>query len=79
MLYWEFPGKQRAARMGDWKCVTIKPNQPLELYNLKKDPGETKNLADKYPEKVRAFDEAMKKMRTPTPNWPLAGETFDEQ
>ena len=65
--------------MGDWKCVTIKPNQPLELYNLKKDPGETKNLADKYPEKVRAFDEAMKKMRTPTPNWPLAGETFDEQ
>lgn len=24
LLYWEFPGKQRAARRGDWKVVTIK-------------------------------------------------------
>jgi len=70
LLYWEFPGKQRAARRGDWKCVTIKKNAPLELYNLKDDPGETTNLADKHPEMVAEFDKAMKAARTPSPNWP---------
>lgn len=71
MLYWEFPGKQRAARLGNWKCVTIKKNAPLELYNLKDDPGEQHNLANQYPEMVQLFDEAMRHMRTPSPCWPL--------
>jgi arylsulfatase A-like enzyme len=74
MLYWEFPGKQRAARLGNWKCVTIKKNAPLELYNLKDDPGEQHNLADDYPEMVQLFDEAMHRMRTPSECWPLPGE-----
>jgi len=74
LLYWEFPGKQRAARKGDWKCVTIKKNAPLELYNIKDDPAETTNLADKYPDKVAEFDREMKAIRTPSPNWPLPGE-----
>ncbi|MGN1263232.1 MAG: arylsulfatase, partial [Prevotella sp.] len=68
---WEFPGKQRAARRGDWKCVTIKANKPLELYNLKDDPEERNNLAEKYPDMVRQFDEEMKKMHKPSPYWPL--------
>lgn len=70
LLYWEFPGKQRAARLGDWKCVTIKKDAPLELYNLKEDPGEQNNLANIYPEKVREFDRMMKQARKPSPNWP---------
>lgn len=56
-LYWEFPeyGGQVAIRMGDWKVVrtNLKDNkkQPtLELYNLKKDPSETKNVAEQHPE-----------------------------
>ncbi len=74
MLYWEFPGKQRAARLGDWKCVTIKKGSPLELYNLKDDPAEEHNLADKYPEMVQLFDEAMQHLRTPSEYWPLPGD-----
>lgn len=73
-LYWEFPGKQRAARRGDWKCVTIKKNAPLELYNLREDPSEQHNLADQYPDLVREFDTLMRSLRTPSECWPLPGE-----
>lgn len=74
LLYWEFPGKQRAARRGDWKVVTIKNNAPLELYNIKEDISESVNLAEKYPEKVATFEKEMKAMHIPSPNWPLPGE-----
>jgi arylsulfatase A-like enzyme len=74
LLYWEFPGKQRAARRGDWKAVAVKPNQPLELYNIKEDMTESNNLANKYPKLVRQFDKEMKAQHTPSPYWPLTGE-----
>lgn len=72
MLYWEFTGKQRAARKGDWKAVTVKKNAPLELYNIKEDMTESNNLADQYPEKVAEFEREMASMRVATPNWPLS-------
>lgn len=74
LLYWEFPGVQRAARKGDWKCVTTKRGAPLELYNIKEDMEERHNLADQYPEMVKEFDKEMKAIRHPSPNWPLEGE-----
>lgn len=74
MLYWEFTGKQRAARQGDWKVVSIKRDAPLELYNIKEDITESNNLADKHPDIVAYFEESMKNMRTPSPNWPLPEE-----
>lgn len=43
----------RAVRYGDWKLVTLGPNKPWELYNLKTDRFERINLADKNPAMVK--------------------------
>lgn len=77
MFYWEFTGKQRAARKGDWKVVSVKRDAPLELYNLKEDITESNNLAAVYPEKVAEMEAEMQTMRRPTANWPLPGERFE--
>ena len=63
-LYWRF-GKQMAIRAGDYKLVrydsnadtqTGQPNQPVsaaKLYNVVTDIGETKDLAEAMPGKVK--------------------------
>jgi len=54
-LFWDYAshGGQLAVRMGDWKGVKQKlqnnPDAPLELYNLRTDIGETKNVAAEHP------------------------------
>lgn len=63
-LYWEFPeGKgSKALRLGDWKgfITNIKDgNKELELYNLKDDPYEQNNIAEKHPEIVEQILEKM--------------------
>ncbi len=37
---------------------------PVELYNLKSDPGQRQNIADQYPEKAAALKLLLGKMRT---------------
>ncbi|WP_254560217.1 arylsulfatase [Dyadobacter diqingensis] len=58
-LFWEHEGS-RAIRNGDWKLVA-EINQPWELYNLKTDRAETKNLAATYPDKVKVLAEEYQK------------------
>lgn len=41
-------------RVGDYKLISGGKGNP-ELYNLKDDLGETKNLADQFPEKVQSM------------------------
>ena len=61
-IYFEYPEKrgQIALRMGDWKGVKVemKVNSEAdwELYNLKEDPQEQKNLALQHPEIVLKID-----------------------
>ncbi|KAK8188296.1 alkaline-phosphatase-like protein [Phyllosticta capitalensis] len=52
---WETCGRA-AVRKGDWKIVYIpKPKGPerWQLYNLRADPGEVHDLADKQPERLQ--------------------------
>ena len=74
-LYWEFheQGKKQAVRMGDWKGIRLnaakKPNGPIELYNLKADIGEKKNIADQHPDIVAKIEGYMKQARVPSKDW----------
>ncbi|HEY3861580.1 MAG TPA: arylsulfatase [Verrucomicrobiae bacterium] len=53
--FWWKHEKNRALRMGDWKIVAAGDGAPWELYDMHTDRSETKNLADQYPDKVRAM------------------------
>lgn len=66
-LYFEYPekGGQLAVRMGEWKGVRLnvrqRPASPWMLFNIKKDIGETTDLAAAHPEIVKRFDDIVKK------------------
>jgi len=64
---WELHGPElaQAARLGDWKIVRSKSAEKWELYNLKTDPGETRNVADKYPKIIAAFEAGLKNFDNP--------------
>jgi arylsulfatase len=48
-------------RLDPWRMNQNGPiNAPWELYNVDKDPGQTVDLAKKYPEKVKALDALFK-------------------
>jgi len=57
-LYWHFPhyysttSPVSAVRQGDWKLLEYYEDGHLELYNLKDDLGEQKNLVEKHPTKA---------------------------
>lgn len=56
-LYWHFPhysnqgGRPSSAiRFGDWKLIEHFEDGQLELFNLRSDLGETRNLAEQHPD-----------------------------
>ena len=64
-LYWHYPHYQLyqqggttpygAIRDGNWKYIEFYDGQPSELYNLKDDLGEQRDLTQGQPEKVAAL------------------------
>jgi arylsulfatase A-like enzyme len=72
-LYWEFHerGFQQAARSGDWKAVRPQADEPLELYDLAKDIGEKKNVAQQNPDVIAKFETYFKTARVESPDWPM--------
>jgi uncharacterized sulfatase len=76
-LYWEFHegGFRNAVRQGDWKLINQGIGKPLELYNLKKDVGETTNLAQEKMDVVMRLARFLAESRTETPDWPTRSES----
>ena len=72
-LYWEFheKGSKQAVRMGDWKAVRLAPGKPLELYDLKNDLAETKDVASEHSDVVARIEEYLKTARTESERWPV--------
>jgi arylsulfatase A-like enzyme len=72
-LYFEFHegGFKQAIRTGDWKAVRVNPKQPIELYDLKTDVGESKNVAADHPDLVKKAAEIFKSARTDSKEFPI--------
>lgn len=72
-LYWEFHelGGRQAIRKGDWKAVKYgvknNPYAAMELYNLKEDPSESQNIADRHPDIVQEMMGLFNQARIPNP------------
>ena len=79
-------GKKQAVRMGDWKgvrlnvaknppAVLLRKNEaagvPIELYNLKDDIGEQKDLTAENTEVAEKIEKYLETARTPSEHWPL--------
>lgn len=56
-LFWR-AGRQHAARVGDWKLVTIPQLGGSMLFNLKDDIGEQNDLAASRPDKLKELQAA---------------------
>jgi arylsulfatase A-like enzyme len=80
-LYWHYPHYHPggatpygAVRSGDWRLIEFYENGKVELYHLKDDIGEAKDLAEALPEKREALLALLRAWRTnvgaqmPTPN-----------
>jgi arylsulfatase A-like enzyme len=92
-IYQHFPGYLGAGpgswrttpvsliQAGDFKLMEFLEDGRMELYNLKDDLGETKNLAQSMPEKTRELHGKLVAWRKkigapmPTPNDPKAAKT----
>ena len=71
-FYWEFHegGFNQSVRMGEWKAV-VNNCDPLELYNLREDIGETRNVADKHPDIVQKIQDYLKTARSEDAQYPI--------
>ena len=81
-LYWHYPHYHRtlpggAIRRGDWKLIEYYEDGRLEVYNLKDDPSESKDLAAAMPDRAAEMRKMLAdwrqavgaRMSTPNPDY----------
>jgi arylsulfatase A-like enzyme len=83
-LYWHYPHYHgsnwkpgASIRDGDWKLIKFYDQEKVELYNLKKDPSEKKDLAKKNSAKAKELESKLiawqkqmnAKLPKPNPNY----------
>ncbi|MFA6562633.1 MAG: arylsulfatase [Verrucomicrobiia bacterium] len=79
-------GGQQCVRVGDWKAIRqnmlprgrgkakgkkAQPNMRIELYNLKDDIAETKDVAAQHPDIVAKLEKIMREQHTPSSVFPF--------
>jgi arylsulfatase A len=67
-LYWHLPHYHHstpagAIRRGEWKLIEFFEDDHLELYNLRRDPGELTDLAMVDPQRARSLQHALAQWR----------------
>ena len=76
-LYWESPARQgaQAVRIGDWKGVRLgvkrDPAAKVQLFDLKSDPAESRDVAGEHPEVVVKIERVMREGREESSEFPL--------
>ena len=83
-IFWHYPhyGNQggtpgASVRKGDYKLINFFEDDRLELYNLREDPGEARNLTEARPDLARELKELLSawqkkveaKIPQPNPDW----------
>ena len=84
-VFWHYPHYSNqggspgcSVREGDWKLIEFFEEDRIELYNLREDVGETRDLAKEKPETVKRLRDALAEWRVkvgakvpePNPDWP---------
>ena len=74
-LYWDYGHVREAflqgAREGKWKAVRNGRDQPIELYDLENDIGETRNVFDSHPDVVRRMEQIFAEAYEPSADYPV--------
>jgi hypothetical protein len=63
--------------MGKWKGIRSTGGKSMELYNLEKDPRETRNVASEHPEIVSKIKHIMNNAATPSEDYPIRTKEFE--
>jgi arylsulfatase A-like enzyme len=76
-LYWEFfeRGFHQAVRLGDWKAVRHGLNAPIELYNLREDLQETRDVAGSHRGIVSSVEGILRAARTESQEFPIPDQS----